>query len=376
MRALLICPVMPSATGNGLSMRAGLWLEALSRRFETDVAVAQLFPAHASAGAFTSAHASSMTMLGGTLGSDPSLPRPVPTLDEASAAALRARIAQADVVVVFRLYLAGLASAAEELGVPVVVDLDDADWVREERLGQLAEADAYRRYAASVLGTATVATLASPTDAAEGPSIHARPQWRHVPNGVRPAADAARVERDVDLLFVATLGYEPNAYGAVWLVHEVLPRLPGVTVALVGAAPPPVVQDLAGPGVIVAGDVDEVGSWYARARACVVPIHAGAGTRTKIPEAWAHRRPVVSTTIGAEGLPTDVGVLVADDADAFAAACARLLADAALADALASAGLQRWRESHALEPAITRANDAVDAALAIAGRMPPTRVRP
>lgn len=376
MRALLICPVIPSETGNGLSMRAGLWLEALSRRFDTDVAVAQLFPAHATAAAFTTAHASSVTMLGGTLGSDPSLPRPVPALDDASAAALGALIAQADVVVVFRLYLAGLAAPATELGVPVVVDLDDADWVREERLGQPAEADAYRRYAAAVLGTATVATMASPADAADGPSVHPRPQWRHVPNGVRPAAAAAQAERDIDLLFVATLGYEPNAHGAVWLVREVLPRLPGVTVALVGATPPPAVRALAGPGVIVAGDVDEVGSWYARARACVVPIHAGAGTRTKIPEAWAHRRPVVSTSIGAEGLPTDVGVLVADDPDAFAAACARVLADPALADTLASDGLQRWLESHALEPAITRADDAVDAALAIAGRTPPARVRP
>lgn len=375
MRAVLITPVIPAATGNGLSMRAGLWLEALSRQFDTDLAVARLFPEHATAAAFTDSLASSVTMLGGTLGAEPGLPRSVPTLDAPSQAALDALIARADLVVVFRLYLAGLAQAAAALDVPVIVDLDDLDWVREERLGQHAEAAAYRRLASGTLGMATVATTASPDDAITGPSIHTAPTWAHVPNGVRePAASAATPDRDIDLLFVATLGYEPNAQGALWLVQEVLPLLPSATIALVGAAPPPVVQDLAGPRVIVAANVPEIDSWYARSRVAVVPIHAGAGTRTKIPEAWAHGLPVISTTLGAEGLDVDGVALLADDPATFAAACARLLADADHACALVEAGQRRYRAAHAQEWAIDRAQTAVEEALRQGGRTLTNRV--
>lgn len=377
MRAVLITPVIPAATGNGLSMRAGLWLEALAGAFETDVTVARIFPEHETAAAFTGSLARSVTMLGGTLGTDPMLPRPAPTLDQPSRDALRELIDSADVVVVFRLYLAGLAEAAAELGVPVVVDLDDLDWVREARLGQHSEAQAYRRLAGSVLASATVATTASADDAGIGPRIHEHPTWLHVPNGVRaPLTTSLVTERDIDLLFVATLGYEPNAQGALWLVREVLPRLPGATVALVGAAPPPVVRDLAGPGVIVAHDVPDVSPWYQRSRVCVVPIHAGAGTRTKIPEAWAHGRPIVSTTLGAEGLHADDLVLLADDAASFADACSRLLADPQLAGDLAAAGGNRFRAAHEHGVAVAAATAAVHAALEGAGRTPANRVRP
>ena len=70
----------------------------------------------------------------------------------------------------------------------------------------------------------------------------------------------------------------------------------------------------------------------ARASVGVVPLRYGSGTRVKILESFAHRVPVVSTTLGAEGLEVEDGrhLLVADDADAFAAATVRLLRDPAL----------------------------------------------
>lgn len=375
MRALLITPVLPSATGNGLSMRAGVWLEALSRRFDTDVAVAALFPPSASASGFTASLAQSTTMLSGQLGQLPGLPRTVPTLDEQSTQRLHELVLRADIVVVFRLYLAGLAEQAHARGIPVVVDVDDLDWVREERLGEHDEADAYRRYAASVLGVATVATTASAADTSIGSEMHAGPRWLHVPNGVRtPARDArAHAEPDVDLLFVATLGYAPNADAARWLVQDVLPRLPGATAAIVGAAPPPAILALASQRVTIAADVPDVTPWYQRARVCVVPIHAGSGTRTKIPEAWAHRRPVVSTTIGAEGIDVRGAALIADDADSFAHACARMLYDASTAQQLTDTGWDRYAALHTFERACAGADDAVDAALTSAGRTPPAR---
>lgn len=377
MRALLITPVVPSQTGNGLAMRAGLWLEALSERFETDVAGALMFPAHGSAPDFTAAHAASTTWLTGQLASGAGIPRFVPELDAASAAALNALIAQADVVVVFRLYLAGLAEHAAELGIPVVVDLDDLDWVREERLGDLQAAADFRSYADAMLRVATVATTSSAIDAMRGDSIHAGPQWRHVPNGVRPPSITGDdVTPDIDLLFVATLGYAPNAQGAAWFARAVLPLLPDVTVAIIGAGAGPDVTSLAGPRVIVQGDVPDVSPWYARSRAAIVPIHSGSGTRTKIPEAWAHDRPVISTTLGAEGLEIDGAAVLADDPGAFASACALVLSDAQLRTQLVQAGGKRLHAAHSIDRAMASADDTIDLALTTVGTTPPpSRIR-
>ena len=377
MRALLITPVVPSPTGNGLAMRAGMWIEALSERFDTDVVGALMFPAHASAPDFTAAHAASTTWLAGQLASGAGIPPFVPALDEASTETLHALIAQADVVVVFRLYLAGLAEHAAELGIPVVVDLDDLDWVREERLGDLQAAADFRSYADAMLRVATVATTSSAIDALRGDSIHAEPQWRHVPNGVRPPSITGDdVTPDIDLLFVATLGYAPNTQGAAWFAREVLPLLPEATVAIIGAGPGPDVTSLAGPRVIVQGDVPDVSPWYARSRAAIVPIHSGSGTRTKIPEAWAHDRPVISTTLGAEGLEIDGAAVLADDPGAFASACARVLSESQLRTQLVQAGRERLHAAHSIDRAMASADAAIDLALTTAGTTPPpSRIR-
>ncbi len=372
MRAVLITPVLPSATGNGLAMRAGLWLDALTRRYDTDVAVAALFAAHASAEAFTAARAASTTMLRGSVAQAAGVPRTAPTLDGASVASLRELVREADVVVVFRLYLAGLAAGLTSPGVPVVLDIDDLDWVREERLGDLAEARSYRDYAQLVLPSATVVTTASPADGPAVRDVCPDAAWHHVPNGVRPPGDAQDVEGpDIDLLFVGTLGYAPNAIAASWLVDDVLPLLPGVSAAIVGAAPTPAVLSLARDAVTVAGDVPDVTPWYRRSRVSVVPIRAGSGTRTKIPEAWAHQRPVVTTTLGAEGIEASGAALVADDPAAFARACAELLRDPALYSALVQAGDARYRDRHSVEHATVCATDAVEDAISLARQQVP-----
>jgi glycosyltransferase involved in cell wall biosynthesis len=82
----------------------------------------------------------------------------------------------------------------------------------------------------------------------------------------------------------------------------------------------------------------------ARADLAVVPLRSGSGTRLKILESFAHRLPVVSTTLGAEGLDVEDGVhlLVADDAGGFAAACERLLTDDDLRVRIADAAEQHF----------------------------------
>jgi glycosyltransferase involved in cell wall biosynthesis len=147
-----------------------------------------------------------------------------------------------------------------------------------------------------------------------------------------PALDADPVRaRTPSLLFVGSMGYEPNRAGVAWFAREVLPSIrrdhPEVAFRIVGSGPPldPSIAEL--DGVEGIGPVDNIGRELGRAAAAVVPIGWGAGTRIKILEAIAHRVPVVSTTIGAEGLglSDERHLLLADDADGFADACHRAL---------------------------------------------------
>lgn len=377
MRAVLIAPIIPSSSGIGLAMRAGMWLETLSRRFDTDLVLAQEFSPPQGGEQFAANYAASVTNLRGRLATDPEMPRTVPVIDAESHEQLRAVMATADLVVVFRLYLLQLAESAHLTGIPVLVDLDDLDWVREERLGNIAEAQRYLSFARKNLHGVDVATTAGVIDAIAGSTIHEHPIWLHVRNGVRPPPVIPPHQQDIDLLFVSTLGYEPNAEAALWFAKEVLPHLPGVRVAIVGTSPPPAVRALASPNLVIAPDVAEINTWYARSRACIVPIHTGSGTRTKIPEAWAHRRPVVSTPLGAEGLDVGRAALIAESPEDFARACEKLLTNKDLREDLVEEGWARYTASHSIDVAMQSANESIDVALDRGGRIPPeARVQP
>jgi Glycosyl transferases group 1 len=135
------------------------------------------------------------------------------------------------------------------------------------------------------------------------------------------------------VVFQGVLGYPPNADGSRWLAGEIGPRLrqlrPDAQIRLVGADYGGVRNLHDPPRVITTGWVPEMVPELAKADVIAVPLRFGSGTRLKILEAFAHRIPVVSTTLGAEGLDARDGehLLLADTAEAFAAACARALED-------------------------------------------------
>lgn len=168
-----------------------------------------------------------------------------------------------------------------------------------------------------------------------------------VPNGVDCDAltplswDAVRN----DLLFVGTFDYLPNVDAALYLVRDVLPAvvrlIPDARCVLVGSHPPAVVQRLADDErVVVSGWVEDVRPYYERCAVCVVPLRAGGGTRLKILEAMAFGRPVVSTSIGCEGLNvTDgVNILIADSVSELAAAAVSVLSDGELRRSISAGG--------------------------------------
>lgn len=146
----------------------------------------------------------------------------------------------------------------------------------------------------------------------------------------------ANLAQRADLAFVAGWGAgaeSPNADGLVWFVRSVLgrvrARVPGTRLLVSGAAPPRNVERLAGPGVELLGAVADLRALYRAARVVVVPIRHGAGVKLKTIEALQHAVPVVSTSVGAEGIPLadPSAVCVADDPAAFADALVTLLTD-------------------------------------------------
>jgi polysaccharide biosynthesis protein PslH len=153
--------------------------------------------------------------------------------------------------------------------------------------------------------------------------------------------------RDVDagtIVFNGVLDYHPNVDAAAFLVEEVLPlvreRRPDVTLTIVGRGRPAVLERLRRPGVDVTGEVADVRPYLERTAVEVVPVRMGGGTRLKVLEGLALEKPMVSTTLGCEGIDVRHGehLLVADTAEAFASAVVRLLEDSDLAGRLGRAG--------------------------------------
>jgi len=153
-----------------------------------------------------------------------------------------------------------------------------------------------------------------------------------IPTGVdldyfTPAADGA----EPDIVFVGSMDWLPNQDAVTYFVSEILPRIRRVvpaTFTIVGRNPPEAVRRLAAMAhVRVTGTVEDVRPFVARAQVCVVPLRTGGGTRIKIFEAMAMGKSIVSTSVGAEGLPVTHGrdILLADDPDAFATHVIQLL---------------------------------------------------
>lgn len=167
-----------------------------------------------------------------------------------------------------------------------------------------------------------------------------------VPNAVdldffRPGD--APVDHD-NIVFTGTMNYRPNADAMVFFVREILPRLrrlhPSVRLTVVGQGVPDDVRSVVGEGIEVTGRVPDVRPYLARAAVVVTPLRIGSGTRLKILEAMAMAKPVVSTSLGCQGIAADHGrqLLIADDPDVFADEVAGLMSDPGHGRKLGAAG--------------------------------------
>jgi len=245
----------------------------------------------------------------------------------------------------------------------LIFDAHNAVWTITERMKENApfylkpplwlETKRIKQYEGKIVSdfNATLA-VAEPDRVALMDAVHAYTRNGSVaPISVIPIAvdtwqtrPVPRDENSLNILTMGTLYYPPNADGIRWFLQEVFPlvrqKIPRVTLTIVGKNPPRDIVHRAADsqsGVPDTGCVDPLDPYFAKSALMVIPVRAGGGMRVRILEAFARAMPVVTTTIGLEGIEAeqDREVLVEDTPATFANAVLNLLQDKELQNKLA-----------------------------------------
>lgn len=137
-----------------------------------------------------------------------------------------------------------------------------------------------------------------------------------------------------NIVFVGKMSYGPNIEAVSWFTKEVLPKLielnkfTDLTFYIVGKDPTDDVRQLESDHVVVTGMVDDVSGYYNLADLVVLPLKNGGGVKVKLLEAISYRKPIVSTSVGAEGTYYANHLIpVTDEPDKFAEYCEAILSD-------------------------------------------------
>jgi len=197
--------------------------------------------------------------------------------------------------------------------------------------------DRMQRFEGEVCRAVKSIIAVSEVDAATMRSKYGVSRIAAVPTGVDIGYFAPKGEQSpaTDLVFLGSMDWMPNIDGVQWFVNEILPlirkRRPECSLAIVGRSPDTAIQQLAQEDnrIRVTGTVQDVRPYLWESVVSIVPLRIGGGTRLKIYEAMAARVPVVSTTVGAEGLDVRNGenIYIADSSAGFADRCLALLED-------------------------------------------------
>jgi glycosyltransferase involved in cell wall biosynthesis len=368
-RALVLLPEAPYPPYGGGAMRSASVLEYLARRYEVDVIVfrepgaadpAQLFPP----GIARQIHVIALPphrkdVLSRTARNTGRLLRRVPPLIDrfggfAQQIGSLVRGHRYDVSVVEHFWCAPYGEQLAPVSSKMVLDLHNIESVLHERcartaIGPAALAHRIFQKAASDFEHRwfpryDLLLTASDTDAQAVRRISPAAHITAYPNAIPLVPQPDVAERDI-VAFSGNLEYHPNLAAIRFFYDEIWPllrdRSTGLKWRLIGKNPDAVRKQTDGDARIeVSGPVIDAIEELAGAKVVVVPLLAGSGTRFKLIEAWAAGRAVVSTRVGAEGLPARHGenLLLADDAHSFAEAVLLLLSAPDLRRQLGQAG--------------------------------------
>ena len=225
-----------------------------------------------------------------------------------------------------------------------------------------------KAYEKKVCRTAKHVIAVSDIDASRMKSMFEIESVTSVPTGVDVEYFAPRGgdHPTADIVFCGSMDWLPNVDAVVYFLSDVLPlirnKLPNATFTIAGRSPDAAVlkavEGLA--DVSVTGKVEDIRPYLWGSKISIVPIRIGGGTRLKIYECMAAGVPVVSTTVGAEGLRYKDGedIVLADDPAGFAAACVRLLSNEAARRTIAENALRRVQNEFSWD-AVSREFEAI-----------------
>lgn len=189
-----------------------------------------------------------------------------------------------------------------------------------------------------------------------------------IPNGVDTdyyRMSAPKPEKET-ILFSGLMDKFVNIEAAQYFVNEILPNIlkkfPNVTVYVTGPRPTRAAKMLSSKNVIVTGEVPDLRKYISKCEIIVAPIKTGVGTRNKILQAWAMGKPVVSTSLGAEGLDTRNGenIILADDAEGFANAVVGLMQNDSLKKKISAGGLETARTKYSMDKIAESLNSVLE----------------
>jgi glycosyltransferase involved in cell wall biosynthesis len=272
------------------------------------------------------------------------------------------RLSQPDLIFAHRLSAAVPLLRIKSRLPPIVVDFDDLESVSLERLamstrdlgailaarfGALLARLAQRRVSA----IATALLVCSELEQRRVQSMGTGGHVFTIPNTAASLGNLPSPSKPV-AIFVGTAHYPPNREALLWFTNEVWPRIrravPEARLIVVGDKTDDLGISSEKSGIETVGFVESLAPIYAAAMLAICPIRRGSGTRIKIIEAAVNGRPVVSTTLGAEGLDFRPGaeILLEDDSAGFADACVQLFQDPARASQIGKAAMQRARSTY------------------------------
>ena len=195
-----------------------------------------------------------------------------------------------------------------------------------------------RHYEAEICRSADRVVAVSDADAEALRQLVPRLDVTVIPNGIDTDAyqssRATRGKEEACLLFTGTMDFRPNVDAVLWFARNVLPlvkaQVPNVQFLIVGQRPHGRLSALRrDPAITLTGWVEDVKPYFRQATVYVAPLRMGGGTRLKLLEAMSMEKPVVATSLGAEGYPVENGreLLLADTPRSFAKAVVSLLED-------------------------------------------------
>lgn len=363
---LYLSPVVPALAGNGLAMRAGAVLELLAAHYTVYLLIAPLYAA------FDPRMPERLQALCHSVVIVPPIPprpqswfRPRPVFGSTRFVVIHIfrlsmlpfaepylnrfwhrparHLDMDDIESVTRSRIAELCRSNGEFS---VADYEEAEALRQ----QPVEDEALRRFDRVYVCSEIDRRRLSGRTVAEVLVL---------PNAIRIPEDLPQRSAGgpFTFLFLGTLGYYPNQDAVRYFCTEIVPRIREhaaapflISIVGFGDATPlrPLIRI---PEVRLIGAVPDVRPWMEQADAVVVPVRAGGGTRIKILEAFSFQRPVVSTSIGAEGIAArdEEHILIGDTPQRFAEQCLRLMGDHALGERLAANARRLAEEEYSME---------------------------